>query len=575
MDSYVVQGSAVLYGLQMRHPEMLLLCGLKCSSPECNRLLPYDGLADGIFVPSGPEGGVTESVYAIEVMMGFIHALKGAKISYRGYHETLVNTYTHAGQDPPPWSTFLRALLSFILLYSMQLDVKSLFSCPVCCELPDSDRLVIVDGITLGIKRAKFRAFTPAASDERLHTSLKADKDCFITKPAKARKLLRKLGSTSGIERASFERLAASIHGTSPGHEGARLLVAHLWEDGVVHLKDDFFRVQGQHTREFIKGLTMEQPASGLWHPTLGLSHEDLQAIMWSTGPLTRAQQEQLRCGFPQLHRHLLAIRKPGEQLYVSSHLRSLVLKFADVATAADRQVTRDAPLAPVEGGNPYAAHVLAPTRPFVRLPRLYEQDNYEPLGSRSVLGKRNEAAAEDEGSSRCNKVSLKHKIFTPGVMHFSCPHGITELAYLMPRFEGPTVAFEMLFTHYLKAPKMIVYDNACNLHVSCNRREPLFFSQSKYVSDRMHWPDHTNCSSGYSLNALDQNMVLIPSFGAFPPLTVRDLNSQVSEQLNRKLQSVRTQMSFMSHDNFVSFLKVFLAMHNEAKRSELFKKAL
>ena len=41
-------------------------------------------------------------------------------------------------------------------------------------------------------------------------------------------------------------------------------------------------------------------------------------------------------------------------------------------------------------------------------------------------------------------------------------------------------------------APKVVIYDNACNLHQYMLNREPLFFKSTWLLVDRFHWPNHT-----------------------------------------------------------------------------------
>ena len=49
-----------------------------------------------------------------------------------------------------------------------------------------------------------------------------------------------------------------------------------------------------------------------------------------------------------------------------------------------------------------------------------------------------------------------------------------------------------LLFVILIAAPRVIVYDNACNLHTYCLNRDPVFFKHSRFLIDRLHWRDHT-----------------------------------------------------------------------------------
>jgi L-lysine 2,3-aminomutase len=71
----------------------------------------------------------------------------------------------------------------------------------------------------------------------------------------------------------------------------------------------------------------------------------------------------------------------------------------------------------------------------------------------------------------------------------------------IMSRSEGPKTFFEFICHRFSKAPKMIVYDNCCNLHRYCLRREPNFFSQTWFLIDRLHQRGHIACHEGYNMD--------------------------------------------------------------------------
>ncbi|XP_067682006.1 uncharacterized protein [Haliotis asinina] len=68
----------------------------------------------------------------------------------------------------------------------------------------------------------------------------------------------------------------------------------------------------------------------------------------------------------------------------------------------------------------------------------------------------------------------------------------------LMQDAESPNVPFTLLCTRFKKALKMMVYDNACNLHAYCMNRDPGFFKNTWSLVDRFHWPNHNGCHDGY-----------------------------------------------------------------------------
>lgn len=66
-----------------------------------------------------------------------------------------------------------------------------------------------------------------------------------------------------------------------------------------------------------------------------------------------------------------------------------------------------------------------------------------------------------------------------------------------------------------IAAPRLIVYDNACNLHSYSLNRDPVFFKNSQFLVDRLHWRDHTGIKhSLFSLighpDGLNKLMIII-----------------------------------------------------------------
>ena len=98
-------------------------------------------------------------------------------------------------------------------------------------------------------------------------------------------------------------------------------------------------------------------------------------------------------------------------------------------------------------------------------------------------------------------------------------------------------------------APKLVVYDNSCKLQVYALNRDPGFFSGTRFLVDRFHWRNHTGCAPSYSLDL-------------FPHLS--SLNSQVTEQVNSGLSKLKTQLSFMTRENFLRHCQLFLFLRNE-----------
>jgi len=127
----------------------------------------------------------------------------------------------------------------------------------------------------------------------------------------------------------------------------------------------------------------------------------------------------------------------------------------------------------------------------------------------------------------------------------------------LLTNPEGPSTVFDVVYTRFKTAPKLIVYDNACNLHKYVLRRAPQFFSNTAFRIDRLHIYNHEGCSSGYNLATYPNHMSVATN------VRLDKLNTQIAEQVNSLLDGIRTQVAYMGHDNAMAYVKFFLAQYN------------
>ena len=51
------------------------------------------------------------------------------------------------------------------------------------------------------------------------------------------------------------------------------------------------------------------------------------------------------------------------------------------------------------------------------------------------------------------------------------------------------------MWTRWPTAPKVVIYDNACNLYIYTHMRESWFFKDTKFIIDRLHHFAHKQCS--------------------------------------------------------------------------------
>lgn len=121
----------------------------------------------------------------------------------------------------------------------------------------------------------------------------------------------------------------------------------------------------------------------------------------------------------------------------------------------------------------------FSPQFPVLHLPQQYKADG---------RGGTHDTARDEVP---CTKYTQSHPGLTPGIFAVFCPHGMCMGFSIMSRGEGPKTAFDFIFHRFSSAPKMIIYDNACNLHRYSLRRQPLFFARTRFAIDRMHQNNH------------------------------------------------------------------------------------
>src|SRR5579862_6454552 len=76
-----------------------------------------------------------------------------------------------------------------------------------------------------------------------------------------------------------------------------------------------------------------------------------------------------------------------------------------------------------------------------------------------------------------CAKRSSRSNTRGPGCFFIYCLKHRTCLGFhLMRNRESPKTIFEVLFTRFREPPKLLVYDNGCNVSEYILNREPTFF---------------------------------------------------------------------------------------------------
>ena len=136
------------------------------------------------------------------------------------------------------------------------------------------------------------------------------------------------------------------------------------------------------------------------------------------------------------------------------------------------------------------------------------------------------------------------------------CKHGVCLGFKMMDACESPRTAFDILVRRFRHIPKLLIYDNACKLHLFCLKREPKRFSESRFMVDRLHYrKGHIGCSLGYSMDSYKHDD------------DIASINSQANEQANASLRRLTTQLAYMSPSNVIRHTSTFLALRNMDKK--------
>ncbi|KAL3871729.1 hypothetical protein ACJMK2_039712 [Sinanodonta woodiana] len=162
----------------------------------------------------------------------------------------------------------------------------------------------------------------------------------------------------------------------------------------------------------------------------------------------------------------------------------------------------------------------------FVRTSILDAGITYQPLyfcHNHSASDSLNKLLLTCKHAADCTKKGSTHPSLTPGIFTLSCVHGICYGFQMMEDIESCNLPFTILITRFMIAPKLVIYDNACNLHNYCLNRDPVFFRETWFLVDRFHWCNHK------------------------------------AEQRNSTLKRLKTILSYMNVDYFKNHLRLFL----------------
>lgn len=78
--------------------------------------------------------------------------------------------------------------------------------------------------------------------------------------------------------------------------------------------------------------------------------------------------------------------------------------------------------------------------------------------------------------------------------------------------------------------------------------REPVLFANTRFLVDRLHYPNHKACSHAFNMEEYR---------------TLKGINTQVCEQGHRRFNKMRASLAYMSQTHYMEFVRYFLYVDN------------
>ncbi|XP_063427966.1 uncharacterized protein LOC134711349 isoform X2 [Mytilus trossulus] len=395
------------------------------------------------------------------------------------------------------WYSFLELL---------DLNYNNGFSCPECGDCPHT---VVMDGVSLGLRKTfmPWKQYLKETTDNATFDGSSHNTRVFINN-AETRKLLLKFVK-EGLDEKEYCQLQKLITTYQPAMTD---ILNDFWESG-------FAKCPGIYC-DLLSVLSSNYPVCGFLHDNNRIFQifsdwgfffqNDDSVLLEQEVPLFFKLLKNLEWKIPE---------------FMHPIMKELVVRAQSPFIGKIHNISE------CESGCACGGIGFFPT-----MPTLCHRGNYRIDKKKPRM------------ETKCTKKRSTHPTLTPGLFTVSCIHGICYGYEIMEDAESPNIPFTVLRTRFHTAPKLIIYDNACNLHQYCLNRDPVFFQHSWFLVDRFHWCNHVGCHIGYNLDNY---------------LQYKWINSQVAEQRNSTLKKLKSMLSYMNLKNFTTHCNFFLWFRN------------
>ena len=401
----------------------------------------------------------------------------------------------------------------------LDLGYPSNFKCDQCED--EGIDIVIIDGISMGCPKDKMESNIEPPAPVNACIDEVGVKDRVFVHGEKTRKLLATysgltkngvLGKPKRISDGEYTKLKGELS----GYPSLKILIEKAGNPCPRSLQ----KILGE--------LSHGSPTCGIIQITADCTFEAERAIKhMANGDFTQSHSESLRKYAPMLVDFIFSEDIPQQCI-------SNVLK--DLLSSVYAPFRMPLPQPSLYGARANAADM-----------KLRYFPNHPPCRGKT----RYAADKNSEKPSGCKKEPVNHINMSPGIFTAVCPHGTTLGLELMDSPESPRTPFNLLMCHFDEMPGLIIYDNACHLHLYALKREPTRFKNTRFMVDRLHYKNHKKCSEGYCMDSYD------------PDELIKNCNSQSNEQVNSLLRRLKAPVSGMTSDNAKHHVSVFLALRN------------
>ncbi|XP_078658194.1 uncharacterized protein LOC144903683 [Branchiostoma floridae x Branchiostoma belcheri] len=520
---------------------------------ECRCVLQYDGQEDLLFNLNNRD------LITYSLLFRYLHLMLEARNPLAAFHRAYQRQVRSIGHgDVLPLHKLRLAWDCFSQL--LAIDWEKSFKCTLCGSQPD---VIICDGTSLGFRKDLIKHDTQNTQQPTTSQVQGSDHKERVFIPASQSRVLlsqyagvnprqKKRGKAirpNALSAQQYHELVSSLS-TFPHLSSLATLLQRLSCNGSHRIAPDPYK-------KFLSELAKNSPLCGMLQIDHSEAEGSTKAIVRSVvqnrfnlfDSANAAVFERLRGEAPILVDFLFGVYK-AEGSRIPEDVAALVSDIVDRVSVPFRHEHDSTVYPPPEGEDIFGGYSFFPTMPPVRGQATYAKD---------AVHRRRTKACRDPGQ-RCNKLYGGHPTLSPGIFTAFCRHGVCYGFTILKCHESPRHPFEILMGRFSRAPRVIVYDNACRLHQYCLNREPTFFRDTLFCVDRLHWINHTGCSAGYCMD----------SYHNHSSIDVQKINSQVNEQANAGLKRIKAQLAYMAPRKFLFSVALFLAFKNMDKQHQV-----